>query len=141
MSRYSEFGTIGICVDRFDKDVFEGRMYVSVYEKAREFKSLHGLIDEMNDAIVTAGVPHPFHEFRSFLKKKGLTSDKQNGTLEAHFNHERYAGERATFLVKILYRQNATWQGTVTWVENDSTENFRSALELFVLMESALQEK
>ena len=43
-----------------------------------------------------------------------------------------------TFVVKILDRQNATWQGTVTWVDENRTQSFRSALELMFLIDSAL---
>lgn len=45
---------------------------------------------------------------------------------------------RETFVVQILNTQNATWQGTVTWTDGRRSENFRSALELIRLMDSAL---
>ena len=45
-----------------------------------------------------------------------------------------------TFLLNIQDRQNATWQGSVTWVERNQRQNFRSALELIKLIESALEE-
>ena len=45
-----------------------------------------------------------------------------------------------TFVLKILNRQNSTWQGTVTWVEENKTQNFRSALELLKLIDGALDE-
>ena len=38
-------------------------------------------------------------------------------------------------------RQNATWQGSVTWVEKKEKQQFRSALELLKLIESALDEE
>ena len=46
-----------------------------------------------------------------------------------------------TFILKILNRQNSTWQGSVTWVEEGKTQNFRSALELLKLIDGALDEK
>ena len=45
-----------------------------------------------------------------------------------------------TFLLTIYNRQNATWQGTVTWVDRNEKQQFRSALELIKLIESALDE-
>ena len=45
-----------------------------------------------------------------------------------------------TFIVKILNKQNSTWQGSVTWVEEQRTQNFRSALELLKLIDGALDE-
>ena len=50
-------------------------------------------------------------------------------------------GAENTFLVKILNKQNATWQGSVTWVEEQKTQNFRSALELLKLIDGALDEE
>lgn len=44
----------------------------------------------------------------------------------------------ATFILKIMRRQNCTWQGTLTWLEEEKEENFRSGLELLWLMNSAL---
>jgi hypothetical protein len=43
--------------------------------------------------------------------------------------------------VRVLFRQNASWQGSVTWMEGRQEESFRSALELLLLMKSALDQK
>lgn len=48
--------------------------------------------------------------------------------------------KRGTFLLNIYNRQNATWQGTVTWIDKNEKQQFRSALELIKLIESALDE-
>ena len=50
------------------------------------------------------------------------------------------ARKKETFLVNILYRQNATWQGRVLWAEEGKTYSFRSALELLKLIDGALEE-
>ena len=47
-------------------------------------------------------------------------------------------GEKATFVVQVQFRQNATWQGTVTWAEKNETRHFRSTLELIRLMDESL---
>ena len=46
-----------------------------------------------------------------------------------------------TFILNFYNRQNATWQGSVTWVEKKEKQQFRSALELLNLIESALDEE
>lgn len=46
--------------------------------------------------------------------------------------------EKATFVVDVLYRNAATWQGRIRWVEGDRTRNFRSEMELVHLMDSVL---
>ena len=47
-------------------------------------------------------------------------------------------GELATFKLNILFRQNASWQGTVKLIESRQEQTFSSALELVMLMDSAL---
>lgn len=44
------------------------------------------------------------------------------------------------FIVQITHQQNATWQGTVTWVDEGRSQRFRSALELIRLIDSAVGE-
>jgi len=45
--------------------------------------------------------------------------------------------EKPAFVIKILSQENATWQGTVTWVQTNETQHFRSALELIKILDSA----
>ncbi len=46
--------------------------------------------------------------------------------------------QRQTFVIQVINNQHATWQGTVTWVDKDETKEFRSALELIRLLDSAI---
>lgn len=43
-----------------------------------------------------------------------------------------------SFLVRIKYRQNTSWQGTIQWLGGKQTRHFRSCLELVMLIEEAL---
>lgn len=45
------------------------------------------------------------------------------------------------FVVSVKSQENHTWQGTVSWVEGKKQVNFRSALELLKLMDSALEKE
>ena len=49
------------------------------------------------------------------------------------------AHSKATFIVQIQHRQNATWQGQITWKDRDETRKFRSELELIKLIDSAAE--
>ncbi len=44
-----------------------------------------------------------------------------------------------SFIVNIKSTDNASWQGTLTWVNENKTVPFRSALELIKLMDSATE--
>ena len=66
--------------------------------------------------------------YRIERKKKGTgMSDRQRKT--------------ETFIVKVMNQQNATWQGSVTWVDEQREQYFRSALELLRLIDGALEKK
>ena len=66
--------------------------------------------------------------YRIERKKKGTgMSDRQRKT--------------ETFIVKVMNQQNATWQGSVTWVDEQREQYFRSALELLKLIDGALEKK
>ena len=47
--------------------------------------------------------------------------------------------EKASFLVHVQFRQHATWQGTITWVNKGVTQQFRSVLEMIRLMTEAVE--
>ena len=44
----------------------------------------------------------------------------------------------ATFVVRILFKRNTTWQGTICWKEKRCQVNFRSFLEMLLLMQDAV---
>lgn len=55
---------------------------------------------------------------------------------------EKKTGSRepeASFLIRIQYRQNASWQGTIQWLDQKKTKKFRSELELMMLINEATQ--
>ncbi|NLM21612.1 MAG: hypothetical protein GX207_07695 [Peptococcaceae bacterium] len=45
---------------------------------------------------------------------------------------------KGSFLLKILYTQNNDIQGTIQWLEEEMTMNFRSSLELMTLLSEAV---
>ena len=47
-------------------------------------------------------------------------------------------GDIGTFIVRVQHRQNSSWQGRVTWMEQDRTIQFRSVWEMIKLIESAV---
>lgn len=44
----------------------------------------------------------------------------------------------AVFQLNVMFRQNATWQGSLLWVDEGQEAHFRSVLELLRLMHSVL---
>lgn len=44
-----------------------------------------------------------------------------------------------SFMITIKDQQNDTWQGTITWIEKQKEQGFRSALEMIKLIDSTMQ--
>jgi len=45
-----------------------------------------------------------------------------------------------SFEITVRFMQNSTWQGEISWLQKNKSQNFRSALEMIMLMDEALTE-
>ena len=130
---------IRICVDAVGSGTFRGRLYHRYAPTPILFAGAEQLLLAAESLFDTWNYPQPGLLARSFsprpAKRGNTRMDRQ--PIERLSEH---AGGRATFTVQVTYRQNATWQGTVTWLEEGKQSHVRSALELIKLMDSALEE-
>lgn len=130
--RTEECRTKLICVDSYENGVMTGRLYDTNYEdEGTSFQSLVQLLIEMEQRLNAMNFPQSFTEIRSFapLPKFRVWDAAEN---------KRSQGRLATFAIKVLFRQHTSWQGTITWLEAQSEQTFRSVLELILLLHSAL---
>lgn len=98
-------------------------------ERPTAFSSLSHLLMIMEKLMDRENYPQRGEEPRAFGRKE--TQQPAAGDL---------AGEPplATFQIQVLFRQNASWQGTLIWTDRDLDAQFRSVLELIRLIDSAL---
>ena len=47
-------------------------------------------------------------------------------------------GDLGTFIIRVQHRQNSSWQGRITWMDEDKTVYFRSMWEMLKLINSAV---
>ena len=47
-------------------------------------------------------------------------------------------GDIGTFIIRVQHRQNSSWQGLVTGMEENKTVSFRSALELIKIIDEVV---
>lgn len=128
-----EYRTTLVCVDSYDNGVPQGRFYNPYMSAERSFQSLTQFLQSMESTLETMDFPKAYTETRTFAPlTQGLSGASPGQCLP---------GAVATFAVRILFRQNASWQGSVTWMEGKREQSFRSALELILLMGSALERK
>ena len=124
--------TVMIYVDSYDKKVPVGRFHIASEQESHPFHGMIQLLLKINRNLDRENFPQSFSELRKFHmpSKESLVPSAQP---------DKKRGDTATFSVRILFRQNASWQGSVTWLEGNQEEYFRSVLELVALMDDALR--
>ena len=123
--------TIMVYVDSYDEGVPKGHFHILANEEAVPFQSLSQLLLGINNSLDEENFPQAFTELRKFQIPRKPT----DLTLPAVSQKKGLLG---TFSIRLFFRQNASWQGVITWVENGSEEYFRSVLELIMLLDNAL---
>ena len=116
------YWTTLVCVDSRQNGDFSGRLYNPYLDSGQTFKGLMDFLLKMEDLLDRMRLPQSFTAKRSF----GPPLEQE---LPLKPELERRHGDEATFAVRVLFRQNASWQGSVTWEEGRQTESFRSTLE------------
>lgn len=120
-----------VCIDSYDGDVPKGSIDNPFFDAPQRFESLTQFIRIMECTLDLTKQPQSFTNRRQF-----------DPTPEHIFSGSPQASERgklATFSLCIRFRQNTSWQGQFNWLEMGRRSNFRSVLELILLMDSALQ--
>ena len=129
--RGEEYRTIHVCVDGFHSGVLSGRFFNQSLTAGKTFGCLSQFLKEVERTLDTMDFPRAYTAARTFGPKEmpeATPSEKEHQT-----------GLLATFAIRVLFRQNASWQGSVTWLEGKQEQSFRSALELIFLINSALE--
>lgn len=127
----NEYRTTVICIDSYANGVPVGRFYNPSCPEGKTFQSLTQLILKMEDMLDAMRFPQSFTVLRTFSTP---ISDSDSSSPQ-----QLQEGKLGTFSVRILFRKNASWQGSVAWLEGNREESFRSVLELVLLMDGALR--
>lgn len=116
-----------VAVDCYGEHRMQGRMLRPGSHEPWMFCSVIALMLRMD---------RMFEPYRDENVQDGRVQEKviYNRTLGVY--HAR--GKIVTFLIRVRFNENATWQGTIYWKENHKRTNFRSFLELIMLMDAAL---
>ena len=129
----NEYRSTTVCVDSYENGILAGQLFNSFLDTGQQFESLSQFLFQMEELLDTIGFPQSYTEPRIF--------SETIPRCDVHLSETKpQRGRLASFVVKILFRQNASWQGLVIWQEGGKEQSFRSALELIFLIDSALRE-
>ena len=107
-----------VCVDSMENGAASGRFYYGNLDNEHSFSNLNQFLLNMDQ----------------------LLDGACESTVSAVENTSSIwrTGKLATFKLRIMFRQNESWQGNVMWLETRHEEQFRSALELLSIFHQAL---
>ncbi len=132
--RSEAYRTIRVCIDSCERGILTGTFCnLGHNEESYSFSSLMQLIVGMEQMFDSVNYPQSYTAIRSFVP----VSESQ---LESQAARKQKKGCLATFVIKVLFRQHTSWQGSIAWLDTKSEQTFRSVLELILLMDSALNE-
>ena len=117
-----------ICVDSYEKQVPTGWICNPYLEEAVPFHGVMQFLLRMEALLDQLNFP------QSFTANRGMPDTLTTATP----SHGMREGAVETFSLRILFRRNASWQGSLAWDSRE--EPFRSILELLFLMDAALRE-
>lgn len=131
---------INICIDSVEDGEMTGKIYHCYSEEAIAFSNIIRMIETVEEFFDCLQFPQAATQTRSFHRKESVQGQKLEKKLEQE-QILQMRGQKGTFLLNVKYRQNSTWQGSVTWVDEQREQYFRSALELLKLIDGALVTK
>ncbi len=129
-----------LCVDALRACGPAGRLFHSYREDALPFAGADEMIFRMEELYNALNFPHPGTNERSFapVKKTGIHYTERDRIMKDEALLSKH-GDLGTFIVRVQHRQNSSWQGRITWMEQDKTISFRSVWEMVKLIENAVE--
>lgn len=129
------------CIDEYADGKLKGRLLSAYLPEPMYFQTMEEMLKKIDNLYDCLDFPQAYCDYRSFQKtdSEGLIHKKVE-LLMVDNNLANEKGKKATFIVQVKFRQNASWQGSITWADKNKSQNFRSALELIKLIDSALEE-
>jgi hypothetical protein len=142
MGMWRQSQTMAVCIDAWTDSGYAGKLYPSADDAPVPFDDVDRLLLTIEKLLDMRHYPEASTEPRLFGKRERGSNLEEEMRVSAQAKGQDKTGAKggkATFLIQIQYRQHATWQGSLVWVEQEKEQRFRSALELIRLLDSATE--
>ena len=129
-----------VCVQHVDQHEFSGEFHHAYDRDPVPFSSEVELLIRLDEFFDSLKFPFSATSSRNFIRHANTPTDmitEEDRVMEDKdilMNH----GEVGTFIIRVQQRQNSSWQGRITWVDEDKTVYFRSVWEMMKLIDEAL---
>lgn len=130
---------IVLCVSQNDGGMIKGCLYHGYSKEGIPFCGYEEVIKTAEEFFNALGFPHKTTGDRdirghtyNYRKKEGVARIMDDKKLLEHH------GDIGTFVIRVQHRQHSSWQGRVTYLDEDQTVCFRSVLELIKIIDGVL---
>lgn len=127
-----EMQTTLIKVLSYEDKVLKGYLSNPYFSEDVYFGSLICMLQLVESMLDTVGFP------KRSMERRAFDSEADRQPIETAPPQGAPQTPVATFRLRVLFRQNATWEGDLVWVDRRVSAEFRSVLELIGILDSAL---
>ena len=131
-----------VCINSYNGYDMSGQFYHGYSEDPVEFMTGTELLFGMEQLFRILNFPHAVTNERTFdehtEKRTGYTEEREKVMSDKEMLNKH--GDAGTFIIRVQQKQNSSWQGRITWVDEDKTVYFRSVWEMMKLIDSALDD-
>lgn len=127
-----------ICIDSRKDGKETGRLYSCYSRDPAAFDDPYQLLLMMEEVMEKINYPQASVALRRYGGKADTNYVKREKPEKVMEQREllEIRGEKATYAIRIQYRQYATWQGELVWLEKNIAKSFNSELEMLKLMDN-----
>lgn len=129
--------SLRVCVDQAAQGRVAGRVYSQHLSEPLPFDDIAQL-PRMEQILDLQRFPQAFQRRRTFTPAPETQPEPPSGQPMTREQVQSAQGQVCTFWLTVLTRQNTSWQGAVTWSEQEPPEPFASELELLRLVDRRL---
>ena len=128
---------VSVYAEKNDIGDLQGILMHQATQQEWRFNTLTEMLRIYEHCLNCMGGPRHTHRLRAFY---GNLEKEEISPMEFNETKTWQPDEPNTFIIRVQHRQNASWQGSVQWVEGGKEQHLRSALELIKMMDEALEQ-
>ena len=125
-------------ITSYTNRIMTGYVYNAYLDQTCPFSDSLTLLRRLENLFDRLSFPARFEDYRHFSAQKTSPPKSRKERVPPTMN-EKPKDDKATFVIHVQFRRNATWQGTIQWVDQNKRQSFRSTLEMIRLIDEALE--
>jgi len=134
----SNIAKFKVMIETTENHDVAGTLYNDSYAFAIDFQGIRQMLSILDDFFDYVNFPQATHEKRSFSESPSRKEKHPPRGLR-EVSTEEMKDKQPAFLLHVQFRQNSTWQGTLSWLPEQKTKRFRSELEMIGMIAETLK--